>query len=645
MAALDDFRINDPNFQNTANELANRAYEEARNRGLSHLDALKAMQKGPMGLNRDLLSVTGNEGGMHGYIPKSIRDARLKYGMGISLPPPAESAPALTPSHLTGTKMGSVPQPALQTNTPAEPKAALEHPKPYMHSAIANDPLLQLMAGGNKKRLGPVETYRFFKTLDPAAQQQHASRVDGSHLAKLEKREAMGDGGTVYGNLDGTVTSESVQYESGDPIDALQDLYAAQNNAQSNPDRSYRDMSQGAQEARGALASVNTGTSGEPPVLAAGPDRSGSNRLTNILSGLSRDAIGFAKDVIANGITLTWNGNTIFATDGENTVPVTEETAAAINDAIKSSTEQDPSQQNPPMGMSFNGQPAALTDTNTNNGTGNTVVTKDNGALTAPSKPTQSTVRSTTGGYTGNARGSDLPDMQIGLNERLMRMGAAGLAAGGQGSLAQMGAMFGASANVNQLNRQAEMEAFGIEEERRQAHADRVATLAASKAKGAGGGDSAKVGDVRMAMAKYQNAIAMFDADTDSSMTGYNPSALFSRFIGRTVGNEDEARRLFLNELRLDSIMERVGETKGAISDAEMRLFASQAPELNSNGIVWKSWLQRQLQMQQIILNRLQTGQRIDPTAPIEETMPNLNTGGGGSNDQETEDLVKKYTN
>ena len=609
MAALDNFRINDPNFQNTADELANRAYWEGRDRGLSHLDALKAMEKGPMGLKRELLSVTGTKGDMHGYIGKSIRDSVLQYRPERLLPPPAQAAPALTPSHLTGPKMGSAPQPALQTSAPAEPKAALEHPKPYMHSAIANDPLLQLMAGGNKKRLGPVETYRFFKTLDPAVQEQHASRVDGSHLAKLEKREAMGGGDTVYGNLDATVTSESVQHESGDPIDALQDLYAAQNNAQSNPPRSYRNMSQGAQDARGALASVNTGTSGEPPVLAAG---SGSNRLTNLLSGLSRDAIGFAKDVKQHGITLTWDGNTIFATDGENTVPVTKETAAAINDANNSSTEQDPTAITGPF-MGGYGQdslpPAPALKTQDESGTGNTA------ALT---QPTQSTVRSTTGGHTGNARGSALPDMQIGFNERLMRMGAAGLAAGGQGSLAQMGAMFGASANVNQANRQGAMDTFKIEEERRQAHADRVATLAAAKSKGAGGGgDEAKVAGIALDNARA--VLRGFDKyDGFASPVGW--SYWIRQGWDNINGNEQAAIRLKIAKMKVDSTLARVAQTKGAISEKEMDIFMSDQPSWTSDEKVWRDWIDSYIAALTTMHTNLSTGQT-----------PYKNGGGGGS--------------
>ena len=356
--------------------------------------------------------------------------------------------------------------------------------------------------------------------------------------------------------------------------------------------------------------------------------------LTKLLSGLSRDAITFAKDVKQHGISVTYNGNEIFATDGKNTVPVTEETAAAINDAnndvsgpaVSPNGEQHPdtAAYYPEMPV----KPAALTeDTKVGPNTSKGVLSSNNGTAASNGN----VARRMTGGYTGNARGSALPNMQIGLGERLMRMGMAGLSKGGQGSLAQLGAMYGASADVNQANRQASMDTFKIEEERRQAHANRVAALAASKNKGAGGGGGDEVNAVRGAMSKLQTALNMFEADTDSSISGFNWQAIGSRLFGRAFGNEDEAKRLFLNELRLDSIMQRVQETKGAISNAEMQLFASQAPTMNSNDIVWTSWIKRQLQMQQIILNRVQAGQRIDPNAPITETMPNLNTGGGGS--------------
>jgi len=510
------------------------------------------------------------------------------------------------------------------------------------------------MAGGNKGKASLAETRAYFESLHPDAQKQHATRIDGSHLAALEMLDAMGPP-PEYGNLDGTVYgtgSDTPVLESADPIDALQDLYAAQNNAQSNPDRSYRDMSQGAQDARGVLASVNTGTSGEPPVLAAGPDRSGSNRLTNLLSGLTYDALGYltgtsAEAVKANGISLRVDGDEFFAFDGENTVPIDAKTAEAI-DAANNDAGELPSMQDAQRMMDINNPlgstGGALTDTNTGNGTGNTVVTKDNGALTVPSKPTQSTVRSTTGGYTGNARGSDLPDMQIGLNERLMRMGAAGLAAGGQGSLAQMGAMFGASADVNQANRQAEMEAFGIEEERRQAHAARVATLAASKNKGAGGGDMSKLKDFQAKNFGFYNRgvqaekalLEVGDIGTDVfELLKSNVPLIGNNLVDPKFQRYDQARRNFVN-----AVLRR--ESGAVISDDEFENANIQyfPQPFDSAETIAQKQQNRRATMEGI---RMGAGPSIFYTPTYPMSVPT--DQGGGASDQETEDLVKKYTN
>ena len=208
-------------------------------------------------------------------------------------------------------------------------------------------------------------------------------------------------------------------------------------------------------------------------------------------------------------------------------------------------------------------QPAALTDTNTNNGNGT-------GALTVKGSQNAqqpvNRVRASTGGYTGNARGSGLPDMQIGLGERLMRMGAAGLAAGAQGPLAQMGAMTGAYNDVNQANRQAEMGTFKIEEERRQAHAARVAALAASKNKG--------MGDIKDYQGKnfgfYNRGVdaervlgKLEEQGTDFWKTVGSKVPLFgNKLVGAEYRQYDQARRNFVN-----AVLRR--ESGAVISDAE----------------------------------------------------------------------------
>ena len=221
------------------------------------------------------------------------------------------------------------------------------------------------------------------------------------------------------------------------------------------------------------------------------------------------------------------------------------------------------------------------------------------------------------GVLTGNARGSALPDLKIGRNEALIRIGGAIMGGASEGGLAAMQAGTEAYGAIQDANRQADADVFAIEEARRKAIDDRIA--AASKGGStASEGSSEAIGDVRSAIAKLQTAQDMFTKDTDSSLTGYNWKALASRLTGRTIGNEDEAKRLFLNEIRLDSVMQRVAETKGAISNAEMQLFASQAPTLDSNDVVWKDWLDRQLLLQKKILRRLQTGEMIDPDAPLD---------------------------
>ena len=423
------------------------------------------------------------------------------------------------------------------------------------------DPMLALMAGGKKGEASLEETRAYFNSLHPDAQKQHVSRIDGSHTAALEMRDAMGPP-PQYGNLDGTVYgtgSDTPVLESDDPIDALQDLYAAQNNAQSNPDRSYRDMSQGAQDARGALASVNTGTSGELPVAQAGP------RLTPLGAALVEAKNGVMtriNNIIENGVRVTYQGNEIFATDGQgNTTPITAEEAEIIEAANSGGGEQQ--QQNGPYFPEMPVAPPALTSPSTETGTGT-------GALTVKGSQNAqqpvNRVRASTGGYTGNARGSGLPDMQIGLGERLMRMGMAGLANASQGSLAQMGAMTGAYNDVNQANRQAEMGNFKIEEARRQAHADRVAKLAAAKNKG--------MGDIKDYQGKnfgfYNRGVdaervlgKLEEQGTDFWKTVGSKVPLFgNKLVGAEYRQYDQARRNFVN-----AVLRR--ESGAVISDAE----------------------------------------------------------------------------
>ena len=223
--------------------------------------------------------------------------------------------------------------------------------------------------------------------------------------------------------------------------------------------------------------------------------------------------------------------------------------------------------------------------------------------------------------------------MRVPFNEALIRIGGAIVGGSAQGGTAALSAGADAYGQIQDANRAADMAEFEIaeaqrNEAKRQQIADSIARgKAAREAQEKGAApDFEAIGAIRSGIAKLASAKEMFAQDDNSSLTGINFAALASRLSGRTFGNEDEAKRLFLNELRLDSIMNRVAETKGAISNAEMQLFASQAPTLSSNDIVWRDWIDRQMQMQKAILNRLQNGFSVDPNAPLSETMPGLST-------------------
>jgi hypothetical protein len=60
-----------------------------------------------------------------------------------------------------------------------------------------------------------------------------------------------------------------------------------------------------------------------------------------------------------------------------------------------------------------------------------------------------------------------------------------------------------------------------------------------------------------------------------------------------------------------------------------MKLFAASAPDINSQEIVWEKWIERQIKMSNILINRLETGGSVDENAKLSDTMPSINTDVG----------------
>lgn len=259
-------------------------------------------------------------------------------------------------------------------------------------------------------------------------------------------------------------------------------------------------------------------------------------------------------------------------------------------------------------------------------------------------------------GATGNRRmSSRIPNQQIDMgSEGNIRMGGAVLGAASQGALPALAAGAQAYGDIMDYNRRGKMAEYeqqmlrANEEEARRRLALKMQQDAAKDKEA----DPEALGELRVGMAKLQQARdALMNVD---NLTGVSPKDLWNRAVGKVKGNKQEAIRLFLQEIRLDSILRQVAKTKGAISNAEMALFGSQAPDLNAQEPVWIDWINRQMTMQQIMMDRLTTGKRVDPNAPLIETMPSVansmtSSDSSGSTsfevEPEIEAIVNQYTN
>ena len=224
---------------------------------------------------------------------------------------------------------------------------------------------------------------------------------------------------------------------------------------------------------------------------------------------------------------------------------------------------------------------------------------------------------------TGNARGSRRPNNQISNSEMVLRAAAAGMGGASDGfgaSMAAAGAEYGAMKDVN---RQAEADAYNADMINRKAEA-LAAAKNAEKQETLDIENNQKVGDLRISLNQMQEAKEILE--NNKNVTGKSFGDLWNRLVGYTVGNEEQADRLFLKKLKLDEVMARVAQTKGAISNAEMKLFASSAPDALDDESVWIAWLDRKMRMQEIFMNRIlnPNARLTDLNAPLSETMPNM---------------------
>jgi hypothetical protein len=138
-------------------------------------------------------------------------------------------------------------------------------------------------------------------------------------------------------------------------------------------------------------------------------------------------------------------------------------------------------------------------------------------------------------------------------------------------------------------------------------------------------------------MDSYQSAL---QAIADSRAAGGNLTGvggIFKSFLDNFTGDEDAARRLILNKVKVDDALLRVAHTKGAISNAEMKLFLSPAPKNYQDEAIWESWLNERVAALEKVQSRLMSGQEVpdDMKGPnVSDTRAAINNASGSDDGQ-----------
>lgn len=199
---------------------------------------------------------------------------------------------------------------------------------------------------------------------------------------------------------------------------------------------------------------------------------------------------------------------------------------------------------------------------------------------------------------TGNARGSSrMPNQKIGLGEAMMRMGGATMAASSQGALAGLGAMSDSYGQIQDYNRAREMEAFEIEEARRQAIADRQARAQAAAAETDKGDTSENLIGMQASYDQMSEALTALKKD---NLTGpfagrlgawLDASGLSDYYNDNDEGAKRAYMRSILANIQVDDTLLKTANTKGAISDKEMELFKSPLPKITDDEGLWRLYI------------------------------------------------------
>ena len=195
------------------------------------------------------------------------------------------------------------------------------------------------------------------------------------------------------------------------------------------------------------------------------------------------------------------------------------------------------------------------------------------------------------------------PPQQIGFNEMLIRMGAAGLGASAQGGLQSLEAMGRTYGEIKDINRATGLAAY-------QAQMDALKDGSTAKGREERLKQAGKIDETLFDMQRALNAL-----ESGQSVTGWFDSTV-GAVIDDAMGNPEAGTRLLLKKLKVDDALLRVAQTKGAISNKEMGLFLDPAPKDYQDEDIWMQWIRDRMVALQNIRQRLATGETVaDPAS------------------------------
>ena len=265
---------------------------------------------------------------------------------------------------------------------------------------------------------------------------------------------------------------------------------------------------------------------------------------------------------------------------------------------------------------------------------------QQSGALTDPTNRRDNTILATPK--------IERPDLRIGMNDMLMSIGGRGLRDLNKGSSAALGGMFDQFDRIGEVNRSAALQDYELavaekkaeqdaklaqqkQEDLRKYREEYLKIKAQEKAKTGTGKTSKQDADTVQAVANYDQAITKMEMALGDLKSGMQLTGLFDGTIGalidRVQGNPEATSRLLLQELKVDSSLIQISQTKGAISNKEMELFLSPTPNIKlDDEQTWINWIERRMSLAKTVRNRLLSGETVDDPATVAQV--NQFTGG-----------------